>query len=162
MGAIDKHARTGRTTRLLQEARRLSDESRAVYVVVSSESLVKAFSTEEFRRRGIKVETMASLGHLELETMRLRGAHPNSAVLVDHYVIERRFRPMLEMLHRFDLPEERREHPDSERLDIIEQMLLCGCKLGYDEAAAGTESLRQFIDRMKAEADANAFPEVRR
>lgn len=104
MGAIDKHARTGRTTRLLQEARRLSDEGRAVYVIVSSDELVKSFQTEEFRRRGIKVETMASVGNLELETMRLRYAHPNCAVLVDHYVIERRFRPMLEMLHRFDLP----------------------------------------------------------
>lgn len=95
--------KTGRTTRMIEEARRLAGEGRAVYVVVDppSEDRIKKLTSSP--RMGIKVETtIRGLGNFDWETMSLRNAHPNCVVLVDHYVIEQRFGAMLDMLHRFD------------------------------------------------------------
>lgn len=96
---------TGRTTRLLEEAKRLASDGRAVYVVASSQRMV-----EHMREMlgvptmGIKIETEHSLGNLDWKTMTLRGAHPNVVVLADHHAIESTFARMLDQLHRFDLP----------------------------------------------------------
>ena len=103
---------TGRTTRMLEEARRLDEEGRAVYVVCANRDQV-----ERLRRRArdmaipesVKFETDATLSNLDWGRLWLRGAHPNCVVLIDHYAIEERFGPVLEMLHRYDL-----EAPDGD------------------------------------------------
>jgi hypothetical protein len=96
---------TGRTTRMLEHAKKLARAGRAVYVI--------ADNTRDMRRLeilcgepnlGIKFETHDSPGNLVWEEMRLRGTHPNCVVLVDHHAIEDRFARVLEMLHAYDEP----------------------------------------------------------
>ena len=95
---------TGRTTRMLEHARELSDHRRAVYVVAANErhaaQLRKQLGDEP---HGIKVETEDSLGNLDWQTMTMRNAHPNCVLLVDHYVIESHFGRVIEMLTRYDV-----------------------------------------------------------
>lgn len=95
---------TGRTTRMLEEAKRLASLGRAVYVVAADEAhaaILKAALPPK-AETGISVETPESLGNFDWHYMRLMRAHPNCVVLVDHYTIESRFALMLNMLHRFD------------------------------------------------------------
>lgn len=103
--ALQKLRGTGRTTRMLEHAKKLAREGRAVYVI--------ADNTNDARRLqmlcgepnlGIKFETPRSPGNFDWEQMRLVGAHPNCVVLVDHYAIEDRFARVLEMLHAYDEP----------------------------------------------------------
>lgn len=96
--------RTGRTVRMLAEAEKLSREGIAVYVVAGhgKHAAILRGLLEPGSR--VKIETSGGLGNLCWASMRLIGAHPNCVVLVDHYAIEQRFAPMLEMLHRFDEP----------------------------------------------------------
>lgn len=103
--ALQKLRGTGRTTRMLEHAKKLAREGRAVYVI--------ADNTRDMRRLetlcgepslGIKFETPDSPGNFVWEEMRLRGAHPNCVVLVDHHAIEDRFARVLEMLHAYDDP----------------------------------------------------------
>lgn len=95
---------TGRTTRMLDHARELSKQQRAVYIVAANERhavmLRKQLGDEP---HGIKVETEDSLGNLDWETLTMRWAHPNCVLLVDHYAIESRFGRALEMLTRYDV-----------------------------------------------------------
>ena len=103
--AMRKLRGTGRTTRMLEHAKKLAREGRAVYVI--------ADNTRDMRRLeilcgesklGIKFETPSTPGNFEWEAMRLRGAHPNCVVLVDHWAIESKFARVLEMLHAYDEP----------------------------------------------------------
>lgn len=96
--------RTGRTTRMLDHAKQLSREGRAVYIIAASEREVKRL--REMLGPGypdIKIETSGSLPNFDWEFLTLRGAHPNCRVLIDHYAIEVRYARMLEMLHYYDL-----------------------------------------------------------
>lgn len=111
---------SGRTTRMLEAAINLASEGRAVYVMTASsqekrrlEDFLDRILKESVRLResvgpaggrlGIQFETTESTGQgFDWEQMRLVGAHPNCAVLVDHYAIEKRYARILEMLHRFD------------------------------------------------------------
>lgn len=99
--------RTGRTTRMLEEAARLDAKGRAVYVVTADEAQRRRLAAEfeqEHGVTGVKFETEASLGAAwDWKRLRIRGAHPNCVVLVDHHAIEQHFGAMLDMLHRFDL-----------------------------------------------------------
>lgn len=102
---------TGRTTRMLDEAARLSREGRAVYVLCADAATAALFRGEFVGRHAecldVKFETPESLGPgFDWRTLTLRGAHPNCVVLIDHYTIESRYGPLLEMLHRFDAPAE--------------------------------------------------------
>lgn len=101
--ALQKLRGTGRTTRMLEHAKKLAREGRAVYVI--------ADNTEDARRLqmhcgepslGIKFETPLTLGNFDWEQMRIRGAHPNCVVIVDHHAIEDRFARVLAMLHAYD------------------------------------------------------------
>lgn len=97
--------RTGRTTRMLEHAKRLSAERRAVYVIAANEMEVRRL--QELigdGNHGIKVETPKDLSNLDWHTLTLRRAHPNCVVLVDHYAIESRFAAVFQMLHAYDLP----------------------------------------------------------
>ena len=103
--AYDASARrqTGRTTRMLQEACRLRDEGRAVYVLLANMQHVAMYKGRP-EYDGLRFETWGSLGPSSLDDyrLRLRGAHPNCILLVDHYAIESRFAAVLRELHRFD------------------------------------------------------------
>lgn len=99
--------RTGRTKRMLACAIELARNGRAVYVVCADQAQARVIAA--YARAlgvdpagGIKFETPASLPTFDLETMRMRSAHPNCVVLVDHWAIERRYAAMLEELHRYD------------------------------------------------------------
>ena len=103
------HRQSGRTTRMLADAIELARAGRAVYVVGESLSHSRRLEIQggsEARELGIKFETASSLRNFDLRTMHLIGAHPNCTVLVDHHAIEAAYGPMLEMLHRYDLPSE--------------------------------------------------------
>jgi hypothetical protein len=104
---VDKQRRTGRTTRMLEEAIRLSSKGHAVYVMGRdprhAEELQLALedlNPPEYH--GIKFETVESLPHFDWRRMCLARAHPNCRVLVDHWVIESRYAALLEILHQFD------------------------------------------------------------
>lgn len=100
--------RTGRSTRLIEEALRLSAEGKAVYVVCDSPAHVNVMSNmlaamNPPRQHGIKFENANLFPELNWQTMSLtKNAHPKCVVLVDHWAIERRYGRILEMLTRFD------------------------------------------------------------
>ena len=96
----DPKLHTGRTTRMLAEARRLRDSGRAVYVVLHSRQMCKMYDTPE--NDGLRFETLDSLRTLDLRSGRLVGAHPNCVVLMDHYVVEDRYSWMVQQLTAFD------------------------------------------------------------
>lgn len=93
----------GRTTRMLEDARRLKDEGKAVYVMAANARHAKALR-EQFgdKNNSVKFETPDSLSNFDWRTFRLPGAHPNCVVLVDHFAIESQFSSLLDMLHRYD------------------------------------------------------------
>lgn len=96
---------TGRTTRMLEHAKKLSGEGRAVYIVADNRREVRRLTIELGEgNHGIKVETPESLGNLDWQTLTLRGAHPNCVVLCDHHTIEDRFGAIVRMLHAYDAP----------------------------------------------------------
>lgn len=100
----DPNRASGRTTRMLEHAKKLSAEGRAVYVVADNQREVNRLTIQlGADNHGIKVETPESLGNLDWQRMTLKGAHPNCAVLVDHHAIEDRFGEILRMLHAYDL-----------------------------------------------------------
>lgn len=97
---------TGRTTRLLEHARKLALEGRAVYVITDNERDARRLQLEfGTPSHGVKFETPASLGYFNWECMRTPGAAPNRVFLVDHHAIEDRFSKVLEMLHAYDEPD---------------------------------------------------------
>ena len=107
--AAMRRARTGRTTRMLAEARELAKAGRAVYILAASEAHARGLEEmagDEMRDLGIKIEVPSGLGNFDWVQMKLWKAHPNCVVLVDHYVIESRYAAMLRMLHRWDSPPE--------------------------------------------------------
>jgi hypothetical protein len=108
---------TGRTTRLLADAKRLAAEGRAVYVVTATENLrrwMERMAGVDAQALGIRFETPASLKNAGLffdwHTMSLRNAPPNSVVLVDHSAVETTFAAVLEMLHRYDSQHEEKNN----------------------------------------------------
>ena len=97
--------RTGRTTRMLAEAKELAKSGRAVYIIAATQAHARdmeVMAGDEMRDLGIKIEVPSSLGNFDWEQMRLWGSHPNCVVLVDHHVIESRYASLLRMLHRWD------------------------------------------------------------
>lgn len=94
MEELISNRQTGRTTRMLEEARQLSDEGRAVYIMAASsrhanqlrESFISLFG--EGPVRGIKFEYPGSTGNFDWSTLRLTSAHPNCVVVADHYAAE--------------------------------------------------------------------------
>lgn len=109
--SMDANRQTGRTTRMLEHAKQLAAQGKAVYVIAANkqhaDQLAVALGGERMGvdiGDGIKVETPESCSNFDWHTMSLRGAHPNCVVLVDHFAIERRFSRILEALHAYDLP----------------------------------------------------------
>jgi hypothetical protein len=96
---------TGRTTRMLQEAKRLAESGRAVYVIAATvkdaNRLGKQFQELAEKDLGVKFES-CSIPNFNWESMKLIGAHPSCVVLVDHFAIEKKYANILNMLHKFD------------------------------------------------------------
>lgn len=104
---------TGRTTRMLEEAIRLSSEGRAVYVMIHTRK-----AEPEFRHRvamicekegievpPIKFETWESLGGsgvIDLTQQKMIGAHPNCQLLIDHHFFQHHFEYILAGFHQWD------------------------------------------------------------
>lgn len=99
--SILKLRQSGRTTRMIAEAKKLADAGRAVYVITSSERYRRELAVVANDDR-IKFETELSVGNLDWFDIKLRRAHPNCVVLIDHYAIEKKLSKLLEMLHRYD------------------------------------------------------------
>lgn len=103
----EKLRKTGRTTRMLQEAISFAKQGRAVYVIAGSadhrNQLEKRISDLCYglTNLGIKVEYPAP-HNFDWDYLRLKGAHPNCVVLIDHHTIERRYAAILHELHRYD------------------------------------------------------------
>jgi hypothetical protein len=89
---------------MLEEARRLKNEGRAIYVMAADYQHAKILR-EQFgdENNSVKFETPSSLQNFDWRELRLVNAHPNCVVLVDHFAIEVHFSRLLQMLHRYDL-----------------------------------------------------------
>lgn len=101
----DDQRRTGRTSRMLAEAKALARQGRAVYVLAATPADAKRLERmagADGAGLGIRYESIDGLDNLDLEQMRLTGAHPNTVVLIDHHAIEMRFSAVLQMLRRYD------------------------------------------------------------
>lgn len=108
MTYLESLKRTGRTTRMLQEALQLAEQGRAVYVVAVSHphaaQLQHAIDEAAGRtNHGIKIETAQALG-FSWAQLRVPGSHANCVFLIDHAAIEWTFSRVLAELHRFDQP----------------------------------------------------------
>jgi hypothetical protein len=92
---------------MLTEAINEASNGRAVYIVAADrrhvENLTKQLAQLGGLGLGIKIETPPDLSNFDWERLRLRGAHPNCLVLVDHHAIESRYARILHELHRWDL-----------------------------------------------------------
>ena len=104
---------TGRTTRMLEEAIRLSSEGRAVYVLLRTRK-----AEPEFRHRvaticekqgievpAIKFETWESLGGsggVDLVHQKMLGSHPKCQLLIDHHFFQHHFEHILAGFHQWD------------------------------------------------------------
>lgn len=106
---MNKHSKkyrgSGKTTRMLETAKRLADEGRAVYLVFPSIDQAIHIRKVLSDYPSIKVETINSLTNLNWESMTLKGAFPNCVVLVDPSVIDFKFNNLLDMYFRFDPPD---------------------------------------------------------
>lgn len=89
---------------MVQKAMGLNQSGKAVYIIAAN--LAEQHRIEnllpEHLRNQIKVETPDAPGNFSWEHMMLIGAHPNCAVLADHFAIECRFAAMLKELHAYD------------------------------------------------------------
>jgi hypothetical protein len=116
--------RTGRTTRLLKEAVSLAKEGKTVFVISTGNSLVRGLRSQDFPdelkhswyapqssypsvkvKNGEIVFFRAESGNIDWENLTIRGypsTEDKTVVLVDHYVIEMKFKKLLNMLHRYD------------------------------------------------------------
>lgn len=93
---------TGRTTRLIEEAKRLASSGFDVYIIVASPYDIARIKADlENNPNNIKV-LHANSQNFQWDTLRVYGASPDSIVLVDHNAIERKFYHILGMLHAFD------------------------------------------------------------
>lgn len=104
---------TGRTTRMLEEAIRLSSEGRAVYVMIhtrTAEAEFKHRAAMICERKGIEVpaikfETWESLGGnrgVDLTQQKMFGAHPNCCLFIDHHFYQHHFEHILAGFHQWD------------------------------------------------------------
>lgn len=94
--------RSGRTTRMLENAEAQAKAGKAVYVICANASLVAMYATPERLALGISFETPASLPHFDWRRWRNPGAHENCVFLADHFTIEEYWGTVLEMAHRWD------------------------------------------------------------
>jgi hypothetical protein len=106
----DKLRGTGRTTRMIKEAIRLSGKGHAVTVIGHDWQHARMLqsmldSLDPSGSYDIKIERADDLPQFDWRLLKASGAAPNERFLVDHWTIESRYRVMLEMLRQFDSEE---------------------------------------------------------
>lgn len=106
MSTLRKLAKTGRTTRMLEHAKKLAREGRTVYVIAdNTRDMHQMEITCGEPKLGIKFMSVTSVpGYFDWERMRAVGMKEGAIVLVDHHAIEDKFSKVLEMLHAYDSP----------------------------------------------------------
>lgn len=97
---------TGRTTRMLEEALKLSSLGRDVCVIVERGAAKYFGRNPKYLRLKFEPAEITAGPAFCWESLRFRGSHQNCEVLIDHYVIERRFSSLLAMYTRFDIQEQ--------------------------------------------------------
>ena len=95
--------RTGRTTRMIEAAKKAAKEGRAVYIICATQDQVNWMKSHIKDGLGIKIESPSSVPYFNWEMLWSPGAHPNCRFFVDHHAIENRFSRMLEELHKYDI-----------------------------------------------------------
>lgn len=103
---------TGRTSRMLAKAVELAVQGKAVYVLCAGQKekiINKRLLMEQVGERNpitnsIKFETWESLGrnNVDLENSRLRFAHPNCQLLIDHQFFSTHFSFAILGYHLYD------------------------------------------------------------
>lgn len=104
---LDRKRRTGRTTRMLEAALAAVKAGRAVYVLVATENdRARLVSDPRYRDSGLRIESWATLEPdiVVDREVRLRGAHRNCVLFVDHHAIEYKYKALLDVWTRFDAP----------------------------------------------------------
>ena len=97
---------TGRTTRMLEEAKQLADAGHIVCLVFHTARYANDVRLKQTEHPPlIKYESASSI-NFDWFTMTIRGE--DCIVLVDHYAIEQRY-SQIEMLHRFDGKEDQQD-----------------------------------------------------
>lgn len=108
---INPLVQTGRTTRMLKEARGLAEEGNPVCVVFHTldvakqqkHSFMKTLPAKHKKDLlGIKFESPSSLGNFNWMTLTVPGMHPAVILLIDHAVLEMQFAKHHRMMHQFD------------------------------------------------------------
>jgi hypothetical protein len=131
----DTQRGTGRTTRMLERAIYEAMHGRQVFVIPASpeqerqlrEAAVQEIGPDNLEkdREGpwtirwsdpIRCKSGGSIifyskdaFSIDWENFRMKGTSPDSILLIDHHVIAMRFRNVLDLLHRWDRPEEEAE-----------------------------------------------------
>lgn len=98
---MDIYKASGRTNRMIEHAKKLHAEGRAVYLVFSDEGQRRYWLNELKDYRGLSCETTKTLGikpH-ELRELRTQGSWPNCIFLFDHFILEREIYSELLSLH---------------------------------------------------------------
>lgn len=96
--------RTGRTSRMLAEARYLHGQGPAVYVVCSSRSQANNLEWELRDLKGITFDTIKSISEVwNWSRMRPQGlSNPNCAFIFDTSALAQEFGPIIAEYHRWD------------------------------------------------------------
>jgi len=93
---------------MMQHAVELTTRGHAVYVAFNTRSECAQWekwrATHAPMATSIQFDTVSRLD-IDWHTMKLRGAHENCRLLVDHYSIQTQFQAMLDMFHAYDLTE---------------------------------------------------------
>lgn len=109
MAEIEKRT-SGRTTRMIEHAIRLAKTGWKVYVVLAHRPLCTMWEREVAIRTGddslnIQFETEDTIGDdIDWSRMRLKEFHPNNVLLIDHAVIESKFRNVFRVWQQYDNP----------------------------------------------------------
>lgn len=102
MGWREEKRRTGRTTRMLEHAKQLASEGSLVHVIVNDHIVAQRLN-HSLQADHPTITVSAVVPHeFRWETLSFAGDGNRTVVLVDHYVIERRFGHLVDMMNAYD------------------------------------------------------------
>lgn len=104
---------TGRTTRMLLDAVEASKSGKEVYVLISNHDFLQKIFVlanevgikDYIKNSSIKIRVISSNHNddWDWDSYRLLGVGDETAVFVDHIVIERKYEKILSELHKYDV-----------------------------------------------------------
>ena len=98
---------TGRTTRMLEEAKIMLEQGHKVVIVAAHHTerdMINGMARQMGLPEGYKVELAPKL-NIDWLNLTLVDAPPKTQLLIDHAVIEVRYAKLVEALHRYDAEE---------------------------------------------------------